>query len=220
MSPSDRESALKQNNIIKRNNFLIREYQTENNESKRVDVFTPNIVTEREWYNYQHDVRHKVGINMTVGYLNIPPAYEDNILMDAEIGRMLEWPNGQKTYLHNAGFKGSIMLVEGLKAKTGCDVVAREKSVASRGTYNLYLEPAMNVIRKYLIGETTTDLNTGKKELQHITPEQQKMLDSHKEELKKLVKVRGDKLIVEPHLDYAYELNKIFKEGFRQTNYL
>jgi len=214
MSPSDRESALKQNNIIKRNNFLIREYQTENNESKRVDVFTPNILTEREWYNYQHDVRHKVGINMTVGYLNIPPAYEDNILMDAEVGRMLEWPNGQKTYLHNAGFKGSIILVEGLKAKTGCDVVAREKSVASRGTYNLYLEPAMNVIRKYLIGETTTDLNTGKKELQHITPEQQKMLDSHKEELKKLVKVRGDKLIVEPHLDYAYELNNIFKEGF------
>ena len=76
-----------------------------------------------------------------------------------------------KTFLHAYGFKGSPIPVEGLKAKTGADIIASDASVDSRGVSAVRVEMALNVIRKFLIDERDHEGNST------LTKEQLKILE-------------------------------------------
>ena len=197
---------------VARNNFLIRTYTDPTQEEGKTlyaDVFTPNIVTEKQYEDYRQDALHKIGINITVGLYNIPDVFEDNYAMDAEFARNL-WVAGQKTFLHAYGFKGSPRIVEGLKAKTGADIIASDASVDSRGVSAVRVEMALNVIRKFLIDERDHEGNST------LTKEQLKILRAHgiKKKLLDAFTIKGDKLIVTDKIAYHDVMDDIINGNF------
>lgn len=173
--------------------LLIKQYK-----GKRINVFTPNVLTDNMYEKFNNDTLHKNGVNLQVAFANDPRAHEDTILVDYNDAQALGWLEGNKTWLGLYGFKGAIRYIKGLRDTYGATFVANANSVKSRGAYGALLEMSINTIRKYLIKDYTG-----------ISNEAKATLKKYDKEIKMLFTPTEDgKIIVDQGVDY----NKLLKQ--------
>lgn len=186
---------------LQTDNQILKELLIKKYKNKKVNVFTPNVVTDEMKTHYDNDVLHKIGINLQVAFANDPRANEDTILMDEDDALELAWGAGNKTWIGLYGFKGAVILVKGLRDTYGATFVAEADSIEKRGAGGVLIEMAHNVIRQYFTGDHS-----------QITDSALKLLNKHKDELIKLYTITEDgKIIVDQGIDYDKVLNKINK---------
>ena len=159
-----------------------------------MNTLTPNIMTEQHFKMYKDDVLHKIGLNLKVGFMDHPHAFEDTLLIDSSLAQTVGWDEGNKTWLGLYGFKGAVKYMDGLYKKFGVHIMGSKKSVRDRGAYGAPLDMALNTIRKYLLNDKT--INT---------------IDAfYRPALEKEFTIKEGKLILDPSKDYDKVLNKIF----------
>lgn len=171
---------------------------------KQIEIFTPNVATKDMFEKYQADILHKKGVNVKVGFFNLPKAYEDTILVDETFLKRTGWGVHNKTWLGLYGFKGAVQVVRGLEKKYGAVFVANGTSISKRGANGVVLEMAMNNIRNYIIGNDSDIHPKALKELEAYSR------DALKEKLG--VEIEDGKIIVDPNVDYADMLKTMFQD--------
>ena len=119
--------------------------------NKYLSLFKPRVAQAHTLKQYDEDVLHPLGVNLTVAYTSDVRAFEDDFLIDAKWAKVLGWNEGNKTWT-KYGFKGAVKFVEGLEELYGAIIVGKAESVQDRGAYGAYLEMAFNVILDYSLG--------------------------------------------------------------------
>ena len=130
------------------------------NGNKYLSLFKPRVAQAHTLKQYDEDVLHPLGVNLTVAYTSDVRAFEDDFLIDAKWAKVLGWNEGNKTWT-KYGFKGAVKFVEGLEELYGAIIVGKAESVQDRGAYGAYLEMAFNVILDYSLGfEVSPEVKT------------------------------------------------------------
>lgn len=120
------------------------------------NLFTPSFNNIEEAEMFEKGQRMYTGFNITVTFADDPRAYEDGILIDADLCKYLGYTAASKSWL-GAGYKGAIIPVEGLYKQYGSYAVASLASVIKRGTYIMYEELMMNKIRDFILSAKDLD---------------------------------------------------------------
>lgn len=126
-----------------------------NKNNKFTQIFMPNVMSKGMYKTYKEDTElHQLGITEYVAFGNDPRIPLDMMGIDADYARSTRWGDGNKTWLGlHSGFKGAVVLIEGLYDMYGANFVADSRSVSNRGTAGVYSEMLFNYIRAYLIEE-------------------------------------------------------------------
>ena len=186
--------------------LLLKKY--DDDEHAYIDMYTPNLLTEKQELYYENDILHRIGINLPVMFINDPGAFEDTILIDADIAKALGWDEGNKTWLGFYGFKGGVLYIKGLYAKYGAAFIANQQSVLDRSSFGAPLDLALNTIRKYLIMDKAGNGEyAGNKDL---SDEVIALLKSKDKELRKTFTIRKGKMILDSGTNYEQKLLQIF----------
>jgi hypothetical protein len=170
-------------------------------DGKVIDAFTPAVTTAAMHRDYKDNVLHKTGINLPIAFMNLPQAFEDTIVMDKELAELLGWTVGNKTFLSRYGFKGAVQVREGIYDRFGAFFIAAADSVKDRGAYGASLEMALSNLSYYL--------QTGEYSFKQ---EVKDFIDKNETEILKYFELSEGKIIVDPNINYADVLEKLFTD--------
>jgi len=219
------EQAIKDNAAT--GDLLTELLERKTDDGKLINTFTPNQLTEKQFEYYKRNIFHKIGMNLEIGFMDMPAAYEDALIIDRKVAKIIGANEGWKIWLGMWGFKGAIRFEDGIREKFGVSIIANKSSVQQRGAGGAILEQTLNGIRKYLVNpelqkrakelldnpsKTSATLNKAFIKKYGLTERALRVLASKDKELKDLFTIKEGKIILDPGENYYDVLLNLFGE--------
>ena len=194
---------------VQRKQVLTELLSYKDEKGEQINMFTPNAVSKENEWKYEHGVYKPQGVNLKAGYINLPEAFEDELLMDYDDAQAIGYNEADKTWMGQLyGFKGAVKLVKGLRKKFGVSILTQHASLISRNSGGALLEMMSNLLRDYLLsdGKTFTGVLTQNK-YDEIKKHQNK-IDEYIN--KGIITLRKGKLVLDSKHDYYKIFDDIF----------